>query len=164
MTVSYNSKRKVAKTKKRLGMMTVEEYKMLKPEELKGHKKIIDFMKDNDVKPRLAPNKVKDKDVYNNIITGLKEAIEIEKVDSMKQYKKFEVTFTIKSKYNPITRIVEILGFNEYHVTMLVHRTFGSFKSVKPALVPSDRIKIESCIEAKGDLADQKLVEVGGEK
>ena len=144
MTVSYNSKRKLAKTKKRLAMMTVEEYKMLKPEELKGHKKIIDFMKDNEIRPRLTPNKV-----------AVKEAnAKNEKVDSMGQYKKFEVTFTTKSKYNSITRTVEILGFNNYHAEMLTHQSFGSFKSTKPMLVPSNRIKIDGCVEVKVDVKE----------
>ena len=149
MTVSYNSKRKVAKTKKRLAMMTVEEYKMLKPEELKGHKKIVNFMKDNEIRPRLTPNKVAVKET---------NAIKNEKVDSMEQYKKFEVTFTKKSKYNSITRTVEILGFNNYHAEILVHQSFGSFKSVKPMLVPSDRIKIESCVEVKEEEEIEELV------
>ena len=152
MTVSYNSKRKTLRTKKRLAMMTVEEYKMLRPEELKGHKKIINFMKENEIRPRLTPNKVKG--VYDSIITGLNEAIEYEKVDSMEQYKKFEVTFTTKSTYNSITRTVEILGFNNYHAEMLTHQSFGSFKSTHPMLVPSNKINIDSCVEVKEDIKE----------
>ena len=145
MTVSYNSKRKSAKTKKRLAMMTVEEYKMLKPEELKGHKRIIDFMKDNEIRPRLTPNKVVVKETT---------VIKNEKIDSMGQYKKFEVTFTEKSKYNSITRTVEVLGFNNYHAEMLTHQLFGSFKSTQPMLVPSNRIKVDSCVEVKEDIIE----------
>jgi len=74
-------------------------------------------------------------------------------------YKQFDVTFTnTRNKYNPVTRTVGITALNNYHAEMLAHQTFGSFSKVHPVLVPSNRIKIDSCVEVKED--DRELIEV----
>lgn len=54
MTVSYNRRKKVRKMKARLAKMTIAEYKKLRPEEVKGHKRIIDFMKEHDIRCRVS--------------------------------------------------------------------------------------------------------------
>lgn len=53
MSVSYNRNKKNKKMKARLENMTIEEYKKLRPDEVKGHKKIVDFIKENDIKLKL---------------------------------------------------------------------------------------------------------------
>lgn len=79
-------------------------------------------------------------------------------------YKQFDVTFTTKTnKYNNVTRTVGVQAINNYHAEMLTHQTFGSFNKVHPVLVPSNRIKIESCVDVK-EVEDKELVEVGGGK
>jgi len=76
-------------------------------------------------------------------------------------YKQFEVTFTnARNKYSPVTRTVEIQGLNEYHVTMMAHQMFGSFSKVHPVLIPSNRIKIDNCVEVKVEEVVEELVEV----
>ena len=73
-------------------------------------------------------------------------------------YKQFEVAFTENTnKYNNITRSIGVQAINNYQAEMITHQTFGSFKSTHPILTPSDKIKINSCVEVKED-----LVEVGG--
>lgn len=54
MTVSYNRRKKFNKMKARLSQMTIAEYKKLRPEEVIGHRKIVDFMKENDIKCRVG--------------------------------------------------------------------------------------------------------------
>lgn len=76
-------------------------------------------------------------------------------------YKQFEVTFTNnRNKYSPVTRTVGVQAQNDYHATMLTHQTFGSFSKVHPVLVPSNRIKIESCVEVEEE--ERETVKVGG--
>jgi len=66
-------------------------------------------------------------------------------INQMDQYKKYEIKFTENKKYNAMTRTVTILALNDYHATMLIHKTFGSFKKTHPVLEPSNKIKIVSC-------------------
>ena len=54
MTVSYNRRKKVKKMIARLSLMTVAEYKKLRPEEVIGHKRIVDFMKEHDIRCRVG--------------------------------------------------------------------------------------------------------------
>ena len=74
-------------------------------------------------------------------------------------YKQFDVTFTTNTnKYNPVTRTVGVQAINNYHAEMLTHKTFGSFNKVHPVLVPSNKIKVDSCVEVKKE--ERELVEV----
>lgn len=54
MSVSYNRRKKVNKMKKRCANMTIEEYKKLRPDEVKGHKRIVDFMKEHGIACKLS--------------------------------------------------------------------------------------------------------------
>ena len=50
MSVSYNRRKKFKKMKARLSQMTIAEFKKLRPDEVIGHRKIVDFMKENDIR------------------------------------------------------------------------------------------------------------------
>jgi len=54
MSVSYNRRKKVKKMIARLKQMTIEQYKKLRPEEVIGHRKIVDFMKEHDIRCRVG--------------------------------------------------------------------------------------------------------------
>ena len=70
--------------------------------------------------------------------------------------KKFNVTFTEKTKYNPMTRTILVEANDDVHAVNLIHSQFGSFRWDKKLLmsVPSDKKivinKIEEVKEEKG--------------
>jgi hypothetical protein len=65
--------------------------------------------------------------------------------------KNFNVTFTPKSKYNSITRTVNVVANDEYHAKYLVNSEFGSFKRKGGAVTEefSDKISISKVKEIK---------------
>lgn len=82
----------------------------------------------------------------------------------MDQYKKFEVSFTTKDKYNSVTRSVFVMALNEYQAEMLTVQQFGSFKKLisankkaKPTFEHSDKIKIDSVVEVKVEVVEEKI-------
>ena len=54
MSVSYNRRKKFNKMKARLSQMTISEFKKLRPNEVIGHRKIVDFMKENDIRCKVG--------------------------------------------------------------------------------------------------------------
>jgi len=54
LTVSYNRKNKERRMKARLSKMTISEYKKLRPDEVIGHRKIVDFMKQHDIRCKVG--------------------------------------------------------------------------------------------------------------
>lgn len=50
MSVSFNRNKRNKKMKARLENMTISEFEKLRPDEVKGHKKIVDFIKKNEIK------------------------------------------------------------------------------------------------------------------
>jgi len=73
-----------------------------------------------------------------------------EKQDNV--FKNYEITFTIKNKYNPTTRTITVGGVkNEYSAIDVVHREHGSFKYDKKLMmqVPTDKIRIDKIQEVK---------------
>lgn len=66
--------------------------------------------------------------------------------------KKFNVTFTEKTKYNPMTRTIMVEANDELHARNLIHSQFGSFKWDKKLMmnIPSDKkIGIDKVEEVK---------------
>jgi DNA-binding CsgD family transcriptional regulator len=54
MSVSYNRTRKNERMKTRLSNMTIAEYEKLRPNEVKSHKRIVDFIRENDIKLKIG--------------------------------------------------------------------------------------------------------------
>lgn len=73
--------------------------------------------------------------------------------------KNFNVTFTEKTKYNPMTRTIMVQAENDIHAINLIHSEFGSFKFDKKLMmtVPSDKkIGIDKIEEVK-ETPEKKL-------
>lgn len=66
--------------------------------------------------------------------------------------KKFNVTFTEKTKYNPATRTIMVEANDDLHAIHLIHSQFGSFTYDKKLMmsVPSNKkISIDKVEEIK---------------
>lgn len=81
--------------------------------------------------------------------TKKKYNIKTEETKQENIFKNYDITFTTKDKYTPVTRTITIRTNNEYNAIDIVHRLHGSFHHDKQLgiPVPTDKIKIDKIQE-----------------